>query len=380
MKTDVIVIGGGIAGAATACFASAAGSVTVLEQEARFGFHSSGRTAGQYTVGIASDTMRALAAASRPFLQAPPDGFCDTPLLTARRGNLTVGRAPRREALERLHRRIRDAGGQAEWLGRDGALALFPALRPDRFDMAVHEADAADIDVNALLTAYLRRARRNGAQVVPNGRVTAIRREGSCWRVETAGASWLAPVVVNAAGGWADGVAAMAGVAPLGVVAHKRTAFTFAKVPDVDSGGWPHMSGVDGGWYVKPERGCFMGSPADALPVDPADVHAEIEDVARGAFHIGRETTLVVGRPTGTWAGLRSYVADRHPVCGARTGDHGFFWVAGQGGCGILCSPALGRAVAALIQGQDVPPDLRRHGLTRAALSPDRPGLAAARA
>lgn len=374
MRKDFIIIGGGISGAAAAYFLAPAGSVAVLEQEEHFGFHSSGRTAGQYTVGIAADRMRALAGASRGFFTTPPEGFCEGPLIE-QRGSLTLARHEQRPILDRLFDRIGEAGGKAEFLDRDAAHALFPALKPELFDIGVHEVDAADIDVNTLLQSYLRDARRNGAETVTKGRVTAISRRDGLWHVQTADAEYSAPVVINAAGGWADKIAEMAGVAPVGLVPYKRTAFTFALLPGGVGADWPHVCNADYKWYVKPERGCFMGSPADAVPVDPSDVYAEDMDVAQGAFNIEEETTLTIGRPIGTWAGMRSYVKDRDPVCGARASEPGFIWMAGQGGCGVLTSPAFGRAVAALAQGLDLPEDLRAAGLTRENLSPERESL-----
>lgn len=374
MRKDFIIIGGGVAGAAAGYFLSSAGDVVLLEQEDQFGFHSSGRTAGQYTVGISADQMRALAAASRAFLRFPPEGFCESPLFEPR-GSLTVARNDQRPLLERLHSRIVGAGGSAASLDRKAAHALFPALRPEMFDIGVHESDAADIDVHALLHSYLRGARRNGAETVRDARVTAIRREGGLWYVTAGAGIYVAPAVINAAGGWSDLIAAMAGVPPVGLIPYKRTAFTFALPPGGVGPDWPHVCNADYRWYVKPERGRFVGSPADAMPVDPADVHPDDLDVARGIFNIEQDTSLRIGRPLAAWAGMRSYVRDREPVCGAPAGAPGFIWMAGQGGCGVLTSPAMGRAAAALAQGLPLPEDLRAAGVVPEKISPERASL-----
>lgn len=374
MRTDFVIIGGGIAGAAAAYFLSTTGSVALLEQEAHFGTHSSGRSAGQYTVGITADRMRGLAAASRAFLSAPPAGFTDGPLITPR-GSLTVGNRDQRPALDRLHGRIVEADGTAEWLDRDGVLAQFPALRPDGIDIGVLEADAQDIDVDRLLQAYLRGARRNGATLATTAGVQAIRREAGAWSVETPEQRWQATVLINAAGGWVDMVAAMAGIAPVGIVPYKRTAFTFPLLPDRVGATWPHVCNTDYKWYVKPEHGCFMGSPADAVPVAPGEVYADDIDVATAIHAIEHDTSLRIGRPISSWAGMRSYVRDREPVCGGRADSPDFIWMAGQGGCGVLTSPALGQAVAALASGRPLPDALTDRGVTAAGLSPDRPGI-----
>lgn len=371
MKNDVIIIGGGIAGAATSYFLSSTGSVILLEQDEHFGVHSSGRTAGQYTVGISENQMRALAAASRAFLQSPPDGFSETPLFE-QRGSLTVARNDQRPVLERLYRRIREAHGHATYLDREAAHALFPAMRPELFDIGVYESDAADIDVNTLLHAYLRGARKNGALTVNKARVTAIHRHAGHWHVTTETGQYSAPVLINAAGGWADEIARLAQISPLGLTPYKRSAFTFALLPGHVGSDWPHVCNADYRWYVKPSKSGFMGSPADATPVAPDNIHPDDTDIARGIFNIENDTTLRVGRPQSTWAGMRTYMRDREPVCGFSKDAPGFIWVAGLGGCGVLTSPAMGQAAAALAQGLSMPDDLHASGVSFESLSPDR--------
>lgn len=377
MQVDFAIVGGGISGAAAAYFLSQAGKVALIEQEPHYGFHSSGRTAGQFTVGISADQMRAMAAASRAFFQAPPDGFAELPLIE-QRGSLTLGRLSQKATLDKLYERILEAGGAAERVDRDQAMALFPALLADKFDIGVHETDAQDIDVNTLLQAYLKGAKRCGAVLATNAAVQAIERVPSGWRIRTRDEDYTATVVVNASGGWADTIAQMAGVAPIGITPYKRTAFTFPLLPGSEGGHWPHVCNADYQWYVKPEHGCFMGSPADAQPVAPGEVYPDEIDVAQGIYNIEQETTLRVPRPISVWAGVRSYVRDRNPVCGARADSPGFIWYAALGGCGVLTSPAMGQAVAALAQRQELPEALRARGLTADALSPDRATLKSA--
>lgn len=374
MHVDFAVIGGGISGASAAYFLSGAGRVALLEQEAHYGFHSSGRTAGQFTVGISADQMRGMAAASRRFFQAPPSDFSDLPLIE-QRGCLTVGRLDQKATLDKLYERILQAGGIARHVDQKTALTLFPALLAEKFDIGVFEADAQDIDVNTLLQSYLSGAKRNGAVLASGAQVQAIERVNGKWLIHTPLEDFTASVIVNTSGGWADHVAAMAGVAPIGITPYKRTAFTFPLLPDNEGGTWPHVCNADYQWYVKPEHGCFMGSPADAQAVEPGEVYPDELDVAQGIYNLEQDTTLRVRRPSSVWAGVRSYVRDRNPVCGARADTPDFIWYAALGGCGVLTSPAMGQAVAALAQGLDLPEALRAHGLSRASLSPDRPSL-----
>lgn len=320
--------------------------------------------------------MRRMAAASLDFLTSPPDGFADYALVK-RRGCLTVGRLDQDASLRRMAGHIADAGARAELIGRDQALALFPALRAEKVDAGVYEPGALDIDADMLLQGYVRGARARGASIVTAAGITAISRQGGLWHVQAGERRISAPLLLNAAGAWVDEVSALAGLAPIGLTPYRRTAFTFAGPPGVDCGNWPHVSNVDYRWYVQPDAGRLMGSLADAVPVPPADVLPDDIDVAQGIDNIEQDTTFRIARPLSQWAGLRSYVADRNPVCGTRPGAEGFFWLAGQGGCGILTSPALGRAAAALILGHALPPDIADRDITAADLAPDRMALKA---
>lgn len=374
MQADVVIIGGGIAGASAAYFLSGRASVVLVEREAQFGYHSSGRTAAQFTVGISAETMRRLAQASRAFLEAPPAGFAPQPLLRPR-GCLTVGRAGQEAPLSRLYDNLVSVGARAQQLDGREALALFPPLLAENVACGVYEPDAMDIDVDMLLQGYLRGARANGARLLSGAGVDAIARRGGEWIVSLGEEEIRAPLLINAAGAWADEIARLAGLAPLGVVPHRRTAFTFAIPAGLDTTALPHVSNVDYRWYVKPETGCLMGSLADAVATEPGDVYPDDLDVAQAIHNIEQDTSFRIGRPLAQWAGLRNFTADKNPVAGSRPGAEGFFWLAGQGGCGILTSPAMGQAIAAIALGEELPPGLRELGIIEASLSPARESL-----
>lgn len=373
MQADITIIGGGMAGAAAAYFLSRGASVILLEREEASGLHSSGRSSEQFTVGIGADTMRRLAQASRSFLENPPAGFAPLPLL-APRGCLTVGRTDQQASLQRLHDRLTGVGAEARHVDRDEALRLFPALRAENFDSGVFEPGAMDIDVNTLLQAYLRGAKANGAKILTNASANAIERRSGKWIVITPAGEVSSSMILNAAGAWVDEVTKLARLAPIGLTPHRRTAFTFLPT-GLDASRWPHVSNVDYRWYVSPRGDSLVGSLADAVPVPPGDVYPDDMDVAQGIENIEQDTTFKIDRPLSKWAGLRNFVADKNPVCGTRADAEGFFWLAGQGGCGILTSPALGQAAAALMLGRELPDEQRVLGITPDDLSPSRKGL-----
>ncbi|OWW22369.1 hypothetical protein AYR66_25615 [Noviherbaspirillum denitrificans] len=249
---------------------------------------------------------------------------------------------------------------------------MVPVLRRERVLGAVYEPDASDMDVHALHQGYLRGLRAAGGQVQCDAPVAAMEYTGSVWRVSAGGQVFEAPVVVNAAGAWCDAVAAIACAAPVGLVPMRRSAFTFAAPDGVDATRWPMFIGVDESYYVKPDAGLLLGSPANADPVEPHDVQAEELDVALAIDRIETMTTLSIRRPRHVWAGLRSFVADGSFVGGFDAKAPGFFWAAGQGGYGIQSSAAAGELYAAMLRGNAVPEHIRGFGADLAQLSPSR--------
>ncbi|MFT3719681.1 NAD(P)/FAD-dependent oxidoreductase [Pseudorhodoferax sp.] len=368
---DFLVVGAGIAGAAAAYWLAPHGRVVLLEREAQPGMHSTGRSAALYMESYGPPQVRALTCASRSFLHQPPAGFAEHPLLTPR-GALMVA-APGEEALLDAHWEIVHAlDPQARRLDAAAARALVPVLRPERLIGGVLEPGAADMDVHAIHHGYLRGARAHGARLVCDAEVTALQHAGGAWLAQAGGSAWRAPVLLNAAGAWADQLGALAGARPLGLQPYRRSAMLFEPPEGLDCSRWPTVQAASGEWYVKPDAGLLLGSPANADPVPPHDVQPEELDIALAIHRIEEATTLTIRRPRRTWAGLRSFVADGGLVAGFDAALPGFFWAAAQGGYGIQTSAAMGQACAALARGLPLPPALAGFGLTPAMLSPAR--------
>ncbi|HEY4068769.1 MAG TPA: FAD-binding oxidoreductase [Burkholderiaceae bacterium] len=368
---DFLIIGGGIAAASVGYWLAPHGRVLLLERESQPGYHSTGRSAALFMESYGTPQVRALTMASRAFLQSPPDGFSDHPVLSPR-GAMMVA-TPGQDALLAEHWAVlRALTPHGRLLDAAEACAWVPALRPERVLGAVFEPDASDMDVHAIHTGYLRGLRRAGGRVVCDAEATTLERAGGVWRVRAGGVTYEAPVVLNAAGAWADVVAARAGVAPIGLQPRRRSAFIFAPPSGIDTAAWPMTAGVDESWYFKPDAGMLLGSPANADPVEPQDVQPEELDIALAMHRIEDMTTLTVRRPTRTWAGLRSFVADGDLVGGFDADAPGFFWVAAQGGYGIQTSAAMGEACAALARGLPLPARIAGFGLTADMLSPKR--------
>ncbi len=367
--TDVLIVGAGIAGASVAAFLAPTHRVILLEAESQPGYHSTGRSAAMFMESYGTPTIRALTRASRAFFEAPPEGFAAAPLLTPR-GAMYVGTAAQRDKLDALAADLAPDAPNLRRLTAAEAIERVPVLRPEQIGGAVLDPDAADLDVNALHQGFLRLARAHGARVVADARVVAMERaDGGC-RLRTEAGEWRAPVVVNAAGAWAGRLAVLAGLPPIGLQPKRRAAFLFAPPAGEDVTRWPCVCGVDEeeGWYFKPDAGVLLGSPANADPVDPHDVRPEEFDIALGIVRIEEMTTLTIRRPSHTWAGLRSFVADGDLVAGFDPLAEGFFWCAAQGGYGIQTAPAMGELCAAWVRGEPMPQPIAAQGVDAAYL------------
>lgn len=362
---DIVVIGAGIAGASAAAELSLTHRVVLVEREAFPGYHATGRSAALFSESYGNAAVRALSRASRDFFFSPPEGFCAQPLVKPR-GALHIARADQRASLERFAAQA-DMAGSVRRVSRETALGLCPILRPESVAAAILEGDAADVDVDALHQGYLRRFRALGGTLVTDAGETRPARRGRLWHVETARETLRAPVLINAAGAWADKFAVAAGAMPLGIQPCRRTALLAELPPDVQAERWPMVIDIDETFYLKPDAGLLLVSPADETPVEPCDAQPEELDVAIAIDRVERATTLEVKRLRKRWAGLRSFAPDRSPVIGFDGACKGFFWLAGQGGYGIQTAPAAARFAAQLVRGET--PELAAQ---EPALSPSR--------
>jgi D-arginine dehydrogenase len=346
---DVIVIGAGIAGASVAHFLAPQARVAIVERESQPGYHTTGRSAATFAPSYGPPTVRALTRASAAFLHALPG------VLTPR-GALFIGRADQCDAVDALASRLStELQNSVTRLDAEGARAIVSVLRPEAAVHALHDPDSTDIDVHALHQHFLRGARAHGTQLICGFDVEALTRTQGIWELRYGDRVLRAPIVVDAAGAWADIVGMRAGARPLGLQPRRRSAFTFAADAATDTRAWPLVIGIDEDFYFKPDAGVLLGSPANADAVPPHDVVAEELDVAIGIARIEAATTLTIRRPLRTWAGLRSFVPNGELVGGFDDAVPGWFWCAGQGGYGIQTSAAMGALCAARVLGQTLP-------------------------
>lgn len=367
---DFLVIGGGISGASAAYELASHGSVLLLEAEKNAGYHSTGRSAALFTRNYGGPVVRRINAASAPFFKSPPDGFCDAPLLSPR-GSLTVAAPGDEGALEPLLE-ASEPGEEVISVTVDEALERVPFLRPERVAGAVFETNVTDIDVAGLHQSYLKGLKARGGVVMTSLRVTSLDREGNHWVVKTAGDRFEGKIVINAAGAWADQIGQLAGAKPIGLVAKRRTAIIIDAPDGTDIPALPAVDFAGSDIYLKPDAGKLMASPGDATPIEPQDVQPDEMDIAILADWLQRETLIPVKRIPHSWAGLRNFVADEAPVVGFDGQLDGFFWLAGQGGYGIMMAPALAQFTAHLCTSGQPSPSLEAVGIKAHDLSPKR--------
>lgn len=370
-RYDYLVIGSGIAGASIACELADFASVLVVEREASHGYHTTGRSAAMFIESYGNASIRRLTRTSRAFFDAPPDGFCDHPLLS-RRGCLNIATRDQLPALDALAADIVAEGSAMREINGETARAMVQILRPDVV-AAVFEPDSSDIDTHGLHAGYLRVARSRGADLRLNADVERIERRRAGWRIVLAGGDEVeARMIVNAAGAWSDAIAELAGVRRVGLEPRRRTVILIDPPAGLAIESWPTVIDVDEQFYFKPESGRLLASPADETPSAPVDATPEELDIAVCIDRLQTATTLSISHVRRSWAGLRTFAPDRTPVIGYDPDMAGFFWFSGQGGYGMQTAPAAARLGAALALEREIPSDLAERGLAPAAFSPSR--------
>jgi D-arginine dehydrogenase len=355
-SSDILVIGGGVAGLSAAAALSSAARVTVLEGEEQIGFHSSGRSATMLHYALGDRLVRALTLASRGFFESPPDGFADAPL-GRRMPVLIFAREDERAALDQLEADIA-LFAKLDRLDEKGVSELCPLLKVGEggAQHGIADRNAIRLDPHALLQGYLRQVRMGGGELHTGSRVADISKRGGDWQVQTErGEEYWAPILVNAAGAWADSVARLAGVAPVGIAPKRRTIITFDAPAGTNLEGLPFAKTVGEELYFAPESGRLFASPMDEVATDPCDAQPDEFEVALAAHRMEERTNVKVERIHSRWAGLRTFAPDRHPAAGFAGDAEGFFWLAGQGGFGLQTSPAMAAIAASLIAGAPWP-------------------------
>lgn len=364
-----VIIGGGIAGVSAAAHLAPHAEVMLLEMEESMAYHTTGRSAALFVVNYGADGIRPLARASRRFLESPPEGTTDGPLLSDR-GLLWIATDEQMSELEQTAAEGRESGAGSQLLSPEDVGRLLPIVAEARIAGGLYEPTAKDIDVAALHQAFVRMSRRHGCEIRTGMKVTHLESSDSGWTVAGNDFAIECDVVIDAAGAWGDQIAALAGIDPVGLQPMRRTAFM---VPgDETYASLPMVVDAEQRFYFKPDGVQLLCSLAEEEPSDPTDPRPRMEDVARAIERINEATTLSIRTVNSEWVGLRTFAPDREMVIGEEPEAPGFYWLTGQGGTGIQTAPAYGALLAALVLDSDLSPELAEAGVDPVTTSPAR--------
>ena len=345
---DVIVIGGGVAGISAAAELSECCKVLLLERESQAGYHSSGRSAAYFAPAYGNEVVQVLTRESTEDYQHPKDYFDDQ--LLEPRASLFVAEAKREDAIATMQK-------AQPWLQRLEGEALRDLVPPLNASLSIGllDPEGGDLNVHAILQGYQRKFRAHGGQLRFDAHVVAVEPIAAGWEVKLeSGESIHAPMIVNAAGAWADPIASLAGLQGVGLQPKRRTACLVQPKSEWRTQSWPMVIDIDETVYFKHESGQLMVSPADETDSPPCDAQPEEIDVAIAIDRYQGVIDHGDAKPSHTWAGLRTFAPDRTFVVGPDPRAKGFFWLAGQGGYGVQSAPAMARLATQLVLGQPV--------------------------
>ncbi len=348
---DVVIIGAGMAGAGVAAELSGAHKVLLLEAESQPGYHATGRSVAFWTESYGGPDIQPLTSASGPLLAQPGADMGGASFLFAR-GAYHIGTAENTDSRDSFMQDFVGSGVILQQVDHCALSSRIPGVRP-QWQVGVAEDSCCDIDVAALHSAYLTKARRKGAVLRTGCQLVSAQWRQGHWHLQTSQGSVTTDIIVNAAGAWADIVAQSCNMAPIGIQPLRRTVVQLAVTPSPDIS-LPLVIALDGSFYFKPAPGGRIWlSPHDETPSKPVDAAADEWDVALAIDRFQHVVDWQITNVEHRWAGLRSFAPDRIPIFGPDPANPAFIWAAGQGGFGIQTAPAASRLLAALIQGCD---------------------------
>ena len=289
---EVVIVGGGIAGASLAYFLSQKGvtNIMLLERESSVGYHSSGRSAAISREWNEDPVMLQFKRISHRFFRNLPDDFSDVPIMDTA-GVLDVVGPEDVSRIQHTVQQSQDAGVATEYWDGETVCHNIPVLNPEHVGGGMFYSHSGNIDIHALLSSYLKHARQNGTTVRTSTEVTGVECTGGrVSAVRTSQGSIHTPCVVNAAGAWADTLYTLAGGNPLGIIPKRRTIIV-PPAPDwYQRSVWPHTTDITHHFYIKPEGHTILASPMDEDPIEPCDARPDDFRVAEIADLLQRWT------------------------------------------------------------------------------------------
>lgn len=347
---DYVIIGAGLAGAATAYRLTArdAGTVLLVEQEAIAGYHSSGRNAAMIRQCVSDRAIADLTRAGAEFLRNPPANF-PVAVEFKRNGSLLLGTGEGWRKLSQDLEIGRQLGVELKSWSPSEAKRRVPVLGDAEFDGAIWCPTDGVVDVHALLSGYLKAAVSRGARIRYSCPVRGIHTRKGRIEVALMDEDVRTGVLINAAGAWANEIAKLAGAAPMPLRPCRRHLYISAPISWVDPK-WPFVWDVTHDFYFRPEAGGLLLCGCDQEEMAPGDATVDESVMEMLAEKIQRHLPSLseVGIKK-SWAGFRTLSADGRFIIGWDPAVDGLFWVAGLGGHGVTTSAAVGALAADLV-------------------------------
>ncbi len=353
-SADVVIIGAGIVGSSIAFHLTEAGckNVLVLERETRQGLGSTGKSMGGVRAQFATDVNIRMSLYSIPFFArfeeatGHPSGYKPHGYLFMATNDWHMNYLRKNSA------RQKTLGlKNVQLLSADDIRGILPQLRSD--DIVGGSLCTTDgfVDPESVMTGFMARAIERGAQLWRGTQVTGIYTDrGVVSGVLTDQGGVSAPVVVNAAGPWAAGIARMAGV-DLPVQPLRRMLIPTEPFPGLPER-LPMMIDMSTGWHFRQEGlGLLMAwAHPDEQPGFRTDFdYAYIEKSLTHAANRVPDFANLEVNPKRCWAGMYEMSPDHHAILGPAPGVRGFYFANGFSGHGVMHSPATGRILADLI-------------------------------
>lgn len=336
MKTDIVIVGAGFAGASTAYHLSQSfsGSILLIDKEEVPGFHASGRNAALVLQSTPNAKVRGAMAAST---EAYPR-HCEN-VGFQQYGSLLLGK---KEQLERVREPELIV---SEYRDPEEVRRQIPLLKGHAFETALWTPSDGWMDISALLQFYLGGARSRGVELCLNCQLLEVEGDGA-YHLKTSREMIEANSLVNAAGAWASEVARLAGASELPLSPLKRHLFVLDEIPNVNPS-WPFVWDVDENFYFRPDSGGLLFSICDEektkslKPTVSPDISQALAEVVWLELPALREATQ-----RDVWSCFRTKTPDDSFVIGWDFTAENFFWVAGLGGHGMGASWEIGRLAA----------------------------------
>ena len=347
-KFDFIVIGSGMAGISIATELSKECSVCILEKEKLTSYHSTGRSFAFYLESYGNEIIRKLTSASKDFFLENSQKESLNPILK-KRGVAHIATKRQYDKLQATYNELTKINQNLILLSPDEINKLIPCLNKNYADCAIYDAEASDIDVDALYNIYLKEFKKNKGTIITNCKINKLIQENNYWVTSTQNEKIFSEQIINASGAWCDEVALQANAKPINIIPKKRTVYCFKPTNVAVKDNWPLVVDIEERFYFKIENNIVLASPADETPTQPHDAQPDDLDIAIGAERIKEATNFEFKSIINKWAGLRNFVGDKSPVIGYDQQVKNFFWLAGQGGYGIQTAPSLAKISSNII-------------------------------